>query len=353
VLIGPGLLDEAGDRVAAACPASAYAVISDSRVAPLLGERVVRQLDTVAPTTPVTFPAGEWNKNRETWGEVSDRMLAAGLGRDSAVVALGGGVVGDLAGFVAATYLRGVPVVQIPTTLLAMIDSSVGGKTGVDTPAGKNLIGAFHQPRLVLADTATLATLPRPQLAAGSAEALKHGAIMDADYFEWLLHHAQDLLAGEPESTAECVYRSVSIKADVVASDEREHGRRAILNFGHTVAHALEAVSGYALLHGEAVALGMLAESRIGAQLGVTDEDVPAQLVEACERLMLPLEPPTTASPDALLDAMMVDKKNRSGSVRFALPRRLGEMARHPDGEWTFAADRSVIDSTITAWTQA
>src|SRR5438309_1806179 len=234
-----------------ACPAARYAVITDSHVSGLFGKQVVARLhDGTFPAELFEFPAGEWNKTRETWAMLSDRMLAAHFGRDCGVIALGGGVVGDMAGFVAATYLRGVPYVQVPTSLLAMIDSAIGGKTGVDVPAGKNLLGAFHQPRLVIADLDALASLPAVQLAAGLAEAVKHGAIADAAYFAFLEQETAAITARDRDAVERVVRRSVEIKAEVVAADEREGGRRAILNFGHTVGHAIEATSKFALRPG-------------------------------------------------------------------------------------------------------
>src|SRR5881398_3979296 len=253
IVIGRGLLADLPAFVKTACPASRYVVITDSHVAKLYGKQVMARFhDAKLQVELLEFPAGEWNKTRETWARLSDRMLAAQIGRDSAVIALGCGVVGDVAGFVAATYLRGIPCVQVPTTLLAMIDSSIGGKTGVDVPAGKNLLGAFHQPRLVVADLDVLRTLPAPQLAAGIAEAVKHGAIADADYFAFLEREHDAVTTKQPDALERLVRRSVEIKAGVVAADERETGRRAILNFGHTVAHAVEATVKFAVLHGEA-----------------------------------------------------------------------------------------------------
>src|SRR5881394_387280 len=258
IVIGRGLLADLPAFVKAACPASRYVVITDSHVANLYGKQVMARFhDAKLQVELLEFPAGEWNKTRETWALLSDRMLAARIGRDSAVIALGGGVVGDVAGFVAATYLRGVPCIQAPTTLLAMIDSSIGGKTGVDVAGGKNLVGAFHQPRLVVADLDLLGTLPASQLAAGIAEAVKHGAIADADYFAFLEREHDAVTTRQPDALEQLVGRSVEIKAGVVAADERETGRRAILNFGHTVAHAVEATVQFAVLHGEAVAIGM------------------------------------------------------------------------------------------------
>jgi len=292
------------------------------------------------------FPAGEWNKTRETWARLSDRMLAAQLGRDSAVVALGGGVVGDVAGFVAATYLRGVPYIQAPTTLLAMIDSSIGGKTGVDVPAGKNLLGAFHQPRLVVADLDLLGTLPAPQLAAGIAEAVKHGAIADADYFAFLEREHDAVTTKQPDALERLVRRSVEIKVGVVAADERETGRRAILNFGHTVAHAVEATAKFAVLHGEAVAIGMAYEARLAERLGIAAAGTADRIRRLLERYDLPLELPESATPDDLLATMQLDKKARAGTVRFALPEVVGRM--HADGSgWTVAAPERVVREVL------
>ena len=317
---------------------------------PLYGPAVVERLGGKARCSLFQFAAGEQHKSRGTWQELTDRLLAAGFGRDAAVMALGGGVVGDLAGFVAATYLRGVPYIQVPTSSLAMIDSSVGGKTGVDTTHGKNLVGAFHQPRLVIADITTLNTLPRRHLSAGLAEAVKHGAIADADYLRQLVSQSKLILNLDPASLIRVVQRSVEIKAQVVAEDELEAGRRAVLNFGHTVAHGLEAISLYELLHGEAVAMGMLAEAAIGTGLGVTDDAVPTALREALVQLDLPVARPPEWRLDDLLQHMEYDKKKRDGSVRFALPARLGAMARDPTEAWTHVVPTSVIRD---AWSRS
>ena len=347
IRLGRGLLADLPALLQQACPASRYAVITDSHVAPLYGQQVVARLhDATVPAELFEFPAGEWNKTRETWTTLSDRMLAAHIGRDAAVIALGGGVVGDLAGFVAATYLRGVPYVQVPTTLLAMIDSSIGGKTGVDVPAGKNLLGAFHQPRLVVADLDVLRSLPVPQLAAGMAEAVKHGVIADERYFEVLEREHRAVAAKEPGVLEQVVRRSVEIKAEVVAADEREAGRRAILNFGHTVGHAIEATSKFATLHGEAVAIGMAYEARLAEALGIAERGLGDRIRRLLECYRLPLELPESASADALVGAMRLDKKARAGSVRFALPRAIGRM--HVDGSnWTVSAPEDVVRQVL------
>lgn len=349
VVIGHGLLAELPALAQAACPAARYAVITDSHVAKLYGDQVVARLhDGKLHAELFEFPAGEWNKTRETWTMLSDKMLAAQLGRDCAVMALGGGVVGDVAGFVAATYLRGVPCIQVPTTLLAMIDSSIGGKTGVDVPAGKNLVGAFHQPRLVVADLDLLGTLPAPQLAAGIAEAVKHGAIADADYFAFLEREHAAVTGKQPAALERLVRRSVEIKATVVAADERETGRRAILNFGHTVAHAVEATVKFAVLHGEAVAIGMAYEARLAERLGIAAAGTADRIGRLLERYKLPLELPESATADDLLAAMQLDKKARAGTVRFALPEAVGRM--HADGSgWTVAAPERVVRELLAA----
>ena len=237
----------------------------------------------------LVVPAGEASKNRAQWSALSDQLLDLAFGRDSAIVALGGGMIGDLAGFVAATYLRGIPCLQVPTTLLAMLDASVGGKTGVDTPHGKNLIGAFHPPAAVLADPLVLRTLPEREYRAGLAEAVKHGLIADAAYFAWLGASADAIARRDETTLATLVRRSVEIKAAVVGEDERESGRRAILNAGHTVAHAVEHASDYALAHGEAVALGLVAECELAEAMGIGRRGLGADVSGLLGRLGLPV----------------------------------------------------------------
>ena len=347
ILIGRGLLADLPALVNAPCPAARYAVITDSHVATLYGKKLVARChDATLHAELFEFPAGEANKTRETWASLSDRLLQRQFGRDCGVIALGGGVVGDVAGFVAATYLRGVPYVQVPTTLLAMIDSSIGGKTGVDVPAGKNLLGAFHQPRLVVADLGLLGTLPAPQLAAGVAEAVKHAAIADADYFAFLEREHDAVTTGQPDALEQLVRRSVEIKAGVVAADERETGRRAILNFGHTVAHAVEATVKFAVLHGAAVAIGMAYEARLAEVLGIAAAGTAARIRKLLERYGLPVELPKSATADALLATMQLDKKARAGTVRFALPEAVGRM--HADGSsWTVTAPERVVREVL------
>ena len=343
ILIGRSLLGELEALLAQHCPAARYVVITDSHVASLYGEPVARRLR--APL--LTFPAGEWNKTRETWAALSDQMVAGQLGRDATVIALGGGVVGDVAGFVAATYLRGVPYVAVPTTLLAMIDSSIGGKTGVDVPAGKNLLGAFHPPRLVVADLDVLSSLAPVQLAAGMAEAVKHGVIADAAYFSFLDRERAGVRARDPDVLARLVRRSVEIKAEVVAADEREGGRRAILNFGHTVGHAIEATAKFAVLHGEAVAVGMAYESRLAEALGIAPPGTAARIGALLEGYDLSLELPDVATVDGLVQAMQLDKKAREGTVRFALPQGIGAMHGDAERGWTVSAPERVLRDVL------
>lgn len=346
ILIGPGVIAELPGLLKQYCPAAAYAVVTDSHVAKLYGDEVVKRVSATGHRAELlTFPAGEWNKTRETWASLSDRMLASHFGRDCAVIALGGGVVGDIAGFVAATYLRGVPYAQLPTSLLAMIDSSIGGKTGVDVPAGKNLLGAFHQPRVVLADLTLLTSLPPVQLSAGLAEAVKHGAIADAEYFAFLETDSAAILAKDGPALERVVQRSVEIKAAVVAEDEREAGRRAILNFGHTIGHAIEATSKFEVLHGEAVGIGMVYEARLGQSLGITAKGTAERIVRLLERFRLPVERPDGASVDQLIDVMRGDKKVRGGEIRFAVPKEIGVM--HRDGEWTVAVAEGGIRGVL------
>ena len=319
--------------VARSAPSRRCALISDENVDALWGRDVRESLaaggiDVVA----ATFPAGEAHKTRETWAALTDVLMEAGLGRDSCVVSLGGGVVGDVAGFVAATFLRGIPVIQVPTTSLAMIDASVGGKTGVDHPAGKNLVGAFHAPASVLADPAFFTTLDVDTLAEGFAEAVKHGVILDAGYADWLAAHAGSLLAADPDDVERAVLRSVEIKSAVVSADEFETGRRQVLNLGHTVAHALELHSGYTLPHGHAVAVGMVAEARIGEALGVTAAGTAEEVRRLVRAFGLPDFDAGLLRPGRLAGAMARDKKTRSGVVHIV---RLLEVGRVGEGDGT------------------
>lgn len=350
VLVERGGLERLGSLCVERAPAHAYALIADSRVAELYASRALDSLRrSGARAEAFVFPAGEWNKTRGSWAELSDAILAEGLGRDTVVVALGGGVTGDLAGFVAATWMRGVSVVQVPTTVLAMVDSSVGGKTGVDTRDAKNVIGAFHHPAFVLADPELLTTLAPFQRNAGLAESVKIAVMRDAGFFEWIEATAKDLSAGDLDALSELIRRSVALKAGVVAEDPFEQGLRAILNFGHTVGHTLESLSDYSLLHGEAVAQGMRLESRLGEAAGITEAGTAEQLDAVLRDCDLPEELDSDLSGARILDAANSDKKARKGSLRWSLPARIGVAASRPEGGWTHKIDRSKCELALDA----
>jgi 3-dehydroquinate synthase len=341
VYVEPGALGRLPELIARHVPGRRLALLTDTNVR-LLPPHWGVTLPAV--DVELVVPAGEASKSRERWAELSDTLLNRRLGRDTALVLLGGGVVGDLGGFVAATYLRGVPYVQVPTTLLAMLDASVGGKTAVDTPHGKNLIGAFHPPAAVIADPRVLITLPETHFRGGLAEAVKHGLIADRTYFEWIRASVGAIGSREPETLATLVHRSVEIKAAVVSEDEREAGRRAILNAGHTVAHALEQASGYALAHGEAVAIGLATECRLAESIGLAEPGVAQAVTELLDELGLPTTLPGL-SVDRVLEAMGTDKKNRGSRIRFALPVTIGAMA--PGEGWTVAVLKPVIEEIL------
>lgn len=297
--------------------------------------------------TRLDFAQGEASKTRATWSRLTDQLLAAGVGRDAAIVALGGGVTGDLAGFVAATYLRGIPYVQVPTTLLAMLDSSVGGKVGVDTEYGKNQVGAFYPPVMVVADPLTLMSLPDRDYRAGLAEAVKHGLIADREYFGWIAAKGREIRSRQPVALTHLVQRSIEIKSGVVSQDERERGRRSILNAGHTVAHAIEAASGYQIRHGECVSIGLVIECRIAETMGLAEPGTATAVASVLERFGLPLGLPGDLAPAAVLDAMAADKKNRDGAIHFSFPRTVGSM--HGAGsDWTVASPPDLILSALS-----
>lgn len=323
IRIGRGLLDDPA-ALAALVTGRHALVVTDANVAPHYLARVQAALSGKTTGT-VVLPAGEQEKTLARFGDVMAALAALGASRDATVVALGGGVVGDLAGFAAACWMRGVRFVQLPTTLLAMVDSSVGGKTAVDLPQGKNLVGAFHQPAAVLADVASLDTLPPRELRAGLAEVVKYGAIGDAAFFGWLEEHAEALLARDPDALAHAIATSCAHKAGIVARDETEQGERMLLNFGHTFGHAIETQQGYGgLLHGEAIAVGMVLAARLSADLGRAPWSDTARLAALLGRLELPVELPPGLSGDALLARMRLDKKAVSGAVRLILWNGLG-----------------------------
>jgi 3-dehydroquinate synthase len=325
IVIGAGLLADT-ELVARHVPARDVLVVTNETVAPLY----LRALEIGLAGKRVqalVLPDGEQYKTLEVLGRVFDALVAARLNRDACVAALGGGVVGDMAGFAAACYQRGIGFVQVPTTLLAQVDSSIGGKTGVNHPAGKNLIGAFHQPRAVLSDIATLRTLPPRELRAGLAEVIKYGLIDDLAFLEWIEHNLDALLGLDTASLVQAVRRSCEIKARIVAADEREHGQRALLNLGHTFGHAIETAVGYGeWLHGEAVAMGMLLAADLSHRLGWLGRPDVERVRALLQRAGLPTSaPPIRAA--RVHELMGMDKKVRQGRIRLVLLRRLGEGA--------------------------
>ena len=320
VRVEAGLLPKAGEMIAEACGGDLAAIVTDDTVDKLYGDPVERSLrESGYATTRFVFPHGERSKSMDTYVSLLNALAGAGMTRSDVVVALGGGVVGDLAGFAAATYLRGVPFAQIPTTLLAMVDSSVGGKTAVDLAAGKNQAGAFYQPDVVICDIDALGTLPNEVFTDGCAEMIKHGVILSADLFETLKapigHIMEDVVA-----------RNITIKRDIVAQDERDSGVRQLLNFGHTIGHGVEKHSGYGMGHGKAVAIGMSVVSRGASRMGICGEDCHLEIVEMLRRYGLPSE--TAISPELLFEAATHDKKRSGGSVGLILPERIGKCAR-------------------------
>ena len=317
IVIGSGLLG-GGFDLAAHVKGPDCLVVTNETVEPLYLEALLADLQG-KEVSAISLPDGEAYKTLETVVDILDTLVEHGANRDTTLVALGGGVVGDITGFAAACYMRGVDFVQVPTTLLAQVDSSVGGKTGVNHASGKNLIGAFHQPRAVLIDTDTLDTLPDREFRAGLAEVIKYGAIVDADFFAWLEGNIDALLAREAPALAIAIRRSCELKAEIVAEDERESGRRAILNFGHTFGHAIERCQGYGeWLHGEAVAAGMVMAAHLGGGSAA------ARIEALLERSGLPIRPPELAPAD-LLAAMGMDKKVQGKRLRFVLLRELGD----------------------------
>jgi 3-dehydroquinate synthase len=360
VIIEPGVLDRLPELAVRHLAGRRTALITDETVGNLYARYLAgaspawqSRPRTCSDTSPAgwrerfAFPAGEQSKTRDTWAALTDRLLAAGFGRGSAIVALGGGVVGDLAGFVAATLGRGVPWMQVPTTLLAMVDASVGGKTGVNTAAGKNLVGAFHPPTAVVADPLTLSTLPETDFRGGLAEAVKHGLIADAGYLEWLLGHATEIAARDAVLLSELVRRSVAIKSRIVSADEREAGERAVLNAGHTVAHALEAATGYAIPHGDAVALGLVAEAALAERLGIAERGLAETVRAALERFGLPTRLAEPVPAGGIVAAMATDKKGDALVPRFALIAAPGRPHR-AESRWTAAAPEPEIVAALS-----
>ena len=341
IWIAPGLLDRLEEFLAPLDPTSVH-IVTSAAVAPLYLERARRACERVVRCAECTIADGETAKSLDTVVQVIDSMVRSHADRRSVVLALGGGVVGDIAGLAAALFMRGVRLVQVPTTLLAQVDSAVGGKTGVNHPSGKNLIGAFHQPAVVVSDTSLLRSLPARELCAGLAEVLKHGLIADADYFDRTARELPALLGFEDEALARAIARSCQIKAAIVGRDERESGERALLNLGHTFGHAIEALTGFARwLHGEAVACGLCLAADLSARLGLIAAGEVERVADAVAQARLPprIE---GLSKSAALDTMRGDKKAHAGRIRFVVLERIGRALQ-------MEAPDTVVDATLSA----
>lgn len=325
ILIQSNLLNSLGDELTSLGCSGKVGIVTDRHLADLYLNRAQRLLKRAGYTVvPIVLAPGEQTKTLRSIASIVDVLVNAKFERTSTLLALGGGVIGDLTGFAAAIYQRGIPFVQVPTSLVAQVDSSVGGKTGVDHPKGKNLIGAFNQPRAVLIDPATLGTLPAREWKAGLGEVIKYGVIADAAFFEYLERHSESIVKLEDAATAQIIKRSCEIKAQVVSEDERESDRRRILNFGHTIGHALESLAGYrGLVHGEAVAIGMVYEADLGRHLGICEESVVARLRALVTSVGLPASLPRVSF-GALWGAMQQDKKVSAGTVYCVVPERIG-----------------------------
>jgi 3-dehydroquinate synthase len=328
ILIGEGLLSRIPDEMKEAGLAHRFAIVTDSTVGKLYGSTLLDEFGRSGlETRLIAFPAGEENKNRETKAWIEDRMLEHKFGRDSAVIALGGGVVGDTAGYVAATYTRGLPYVQVPTTLVACVDSSIGGKTAVDTPHGKNLIGAFHQPWRVYIDVDTLLSLNEKEIREGLAEVIKYGVISDGDLFSFLEKNMAGVFSYDKRALTRIIKRGCEIKGEVVEKDERESNLRKILNFGHTIGHAVENLSDYKISHGEAISIGMAAEGKLAVMMGLWKEEELGRLVRLLAEAGLPTSMPGHMRMEDIIDTMKLDKKSRGGRIEMVLPAAIGRMA--------------------------
>ena len=327
ILIEQGLLDNIGGELLKNPFAKRYAIVADDHVAALFGERLLVSLhDSGIQAEMITFAQGEASKNLATIGALSSSLARMGFDRKDGLLALGGGVSGDITGFVAACYMRGIPFAQVPTTLLAQVDSSVGGKTGVDIPEGKNLVGAFYQPQAVFIDSLFLRQLPQNELLNGLAEVIKYGVIYDRDFFRFLEMHLKDILAMDLQVLEDVVARCCKIKAAVVEADEKESDLRRILNFGHTIGHAVEAVSGYKLAHGAAVAMGMVAAAELAVLKGILEPKVKERLTNLIHEFGLPVTIPQEYDRSRIQEYLLADKKTIGGKVFFVLPTAIGKV---------------------------
>lgn len=328
IIIKTGLLSRAGEEISRAVRGRRAMVVTEPTVAPLYLERVLISLrDAGFDVHSAEIPGGEQNKTLETVSNLYEGMLDAKLDRSSVLITLGGGVTGDLAGFAAATYLRGIDFVQIPTTLLAQVDASIGGKVGVDLPRGKNLVGAFHQPKCVLIDPEVLTTLPRREFAGGLAEMIKHGIIAGQPLFDFMRDQSDALQRLDADVLETAIARSCEVKAGIVVQDEKESGIRAFLNYGHTVGHGIEAATGFSKYnHGEAVSIGMVTAAIIAEQIGLAEDRVAKSIAELLSSVGLPVAPNKEIDIDLVIKAMAYDKKVLAGKIRFVLPKRIGDV---------------------------
>jgi 3-dehydroquinate synthase len=328
ILIGEGILEKIPLDLGQEELAHSYVIITDSVVSSLYGIRLLEGFKTAGLNAHlISFPSGEEHKSRETKSKIEDEMSKLKIGRDSVAIVLGGGVVGDVAGFVAATYNRGIPYIQVPTTLVASVDSAVGGKTGVDTQFGKNLIGAFYQPRRVYIDVKTILTLPEKEVKGGLAEVIKYGVIKDERLFEFLEENVERVFSFAIDALIHIIKRSCEIKGEIVELDEKEFNLRKTLNFGHTIGHAIENLYDYKISHGEAISIGMVAEGKIAIELGFWKRDELERLISLFSRAGLPTKLSRTLALDRMIDTMKLDKKVRAGKIEMVLPRNIGEMA--------------------------
>ncbi len=307
--------------------ANRYCIIADDTVAALYGDCVLKSLQQNNLNGEIlTFPAGEASKNLSLFAKLCSELAQRGFDRKDSIIALGGGVTGDLAGFIAASYLRGINFVQVPTTLLAQVDSSVGGKTGVDIPEGKNLVGAFYQPKIVYIDISVLKTLPKDEFAGGMAEVIKYGIIRDAEFFKYLQENREAALNSDKEVLEKIIRTCCQIKADVVAEDEREADLRRILNYGHTIGHAVEAVSRFSIIHGKAVAIGMVAAARIAERLQLLSKENCKEIYQILINYELPTEIPGEFDKELIKRYLLTDKKSVAGIISYVLPKKIGEV---------------------------
>jgi 3-dehydroquinate synthase len=326
IMIEDGCLQRVGEDLQSRRIAKRYGVVADDLVANLYGKVLMENLKAAGIIAELlTFPHGEANKTLQTIGDLAGKLARLGFDRKDALIGFGGGVTGDITGFLAASYMRGVPFVQIPTTLLAQVDSSVGGKTGVDIPEGKNLVGAFYQPKIVYIDISVLGSLPRQELLGGLGEVIKYGVIRDKDFFQFLQDNSQGILNLEPDLIKKTVYTCCKIKSEVVSEDEREGGIRRILNYGHTIGHAVEGASEYKLIHGFAVSIGMVAAARLAVMNGLLAKDDCSKIIDILQLYTMPVEVPKTLNRPRIKKFLLTDKKTVGGKVFYVLPTEIGK----------------------------